>query len=211
MLDPHESWSKETGMSGGPVWDVVKDDCIEVQNHLKTLGSFNGLDLSKGVDQTIIRIPLRTESQAKISKIVGRVTTTQDIKKAFEEFGDEMKEGGLLFLKSICKIIIRIDSKTVAAIEIVDNGSNGLGPRNEILTDFKRLYAAHGQDRNKEGNVCKTFELNVKYSAGPISSSERYLIQHDMRQSSGEPDLDEWARKGKLFPWTAIAAPLDVR
>lgn len=123
-------------MSGGPAWDVVKDDCIEVQNHMKTFGSFNELDLSKGVDQTIIRIPLRTTNQAKVSRIFERVTTTHDIKNALEEFGDEMKEGGLLFLKSICKIIIRIDSNVMAAIEIVDNGSNGLEPRNKILTDF---------------------------------------------------------------------------
>lgn len=198
-------------MSGGPAWDVVKDDCIEVQNHMKTFGSFNDLDLSKGVDQTIIRIPLRTENQAKVSKIVGRVTTTHDIKKAFEEFGDEMKEGGLLFLKSICKIIIRIDSNVVARIEIVDNGSNGLEPRNKILTDFKRMYAADGPDPSKSDIFCKNFELSVKYSAGPSSNIGRYFIQHNMRQSSGEPDLDEWARKRKLFPWTAIAAPLDVR
>lgn len=198
-------------MSGGPAWDVVKDDCIEVQNHMKTFGSFNDLDLSKGIDQTIIRIPLRTKNQAKVSKIVERVTTTQDIEKAFEEFGDEMKEGGLLFLKSICKIIIRIDSNVMATIEIVDNGSNGLEPRNEILTDFKRMYAAPGLDPSKADIFCKNFELCVKYSAGPFSNIERYLIQHNMRQSSGEPDLDEWARKRKLFPWTAIAAPLEVR
>lgn len=198
-------------MSGGPAWDVVKDDCIEVQNHMKTFGSFNDLDLSKGVDQTIIRIPLRTKNQAKVSKIVERVTTTHDIKKAFEEFGDEMKEGGLLFLKSICKITIRIDSNVMATIEIVDNGSNGLEPRNKILSDFKRMYATHGLDSSKADIFCKNFELSVKYSAGPFSNIERYLIQHNMRQSSGEPDLDEWARKRKLFPWTAIAAPLDVR
>lgn len=198
-------------MPGGPAWDVVKDDCIEVQNHMKTFGSFNDLDFSKGFDQTIIRIPLRTKDQAKMSKIVGRATTVNDIKKAFEEFGDEMKEGGLLFLKSICKMIIRIDNNVVATIEIVDNGSNGLEPRNKILTDFKRMYAAHGPDLNKADIFCKNFELSVKYSAGPFSSIERYLIQHNMRQSSGEPDLDEWARTRKLFPWTAIAAPLNVR
>lgn len=198
-------------MSGGPAWDVVKEKCIEVQNHMKTFGSFNDLDLMKGVDQTIIRIPLRTKNQAKESKIVGRVTTTYDIKKAFEEFGDEIKEGGLLFLKSICKIIIRIDSNVVATIEIVDNGSNGLEPRNRILTDFKRMYAAHGLDSNKTDIFCKNFELSVKYSAGQFSNIKRYLIQHNMRQSSGDPGLDEWARKRKLFPWTAIAAPLDVR
>lgn len=174
MLDPHESWSKETGMPGGPAWDVVKDDCIEVQNHMKTFGSFNDLDFSKGFDQTIIRIPLRTKDQAKMSKIVGRATTVNDIKKAFEEFGDEMKEGGLLFLKSICKMIIRIDTNVVATIEIVDNGSNGLEPRNKILTDFKRMYAAHGPDLNKADIFCKNFELSVKYSAGPFSSIERY-------------------------------------
>lgn len=198
-------------MSGGPAWDVVKDDCIELQNHMITFGSFSDLYLSKGIDQTIIRIPLRTKNQAKVSKIVERVTTTHDIKKAFEEFGDEMKEGGLLFLKSICKIIIRIDSNVMATIEIVDNGSIGLEPRNEILTDFKRMYATHGLGSSKADIFCKSFELSVKYSAGPLSNIERYLIQHNMRQSSGEPDLDEWARKRKLFPWTAIAAPLDVR
>ncbi len=209
MLDPHEHWSNETEKPGGPAWDVIAHgDCIEMQNHLKTFRALD-LDMSQELDQTIIRIPLRTESQAAISKIVKRETTTDDIKKALEQFGDEMKEGGLIFLKFIRKITIRIDVDVLATIEIVGHGPQSLKARDGIPTDFKRLYTP-GLVLEKRDHISKSFRLDFVYSAGTSSSTESYLIHHTMRRSSGDEELDIWARKEKLFPWTAIAAPLHV-
>ena len=36
----------------------------------------------------------------------------------------------------------------------------------------------------------------------------RYVINHTMMKSSGDENLDIWARERKLYPWVAIAAPL---
>ena len=51
------------------MWDVVEGrDSAEIQNHLNTFGAFN-LDYTRSNDETIIRIPLRTQEQARTSKI----------------------------------------------------------------------------------------------------------------------------------------------
>lgn len=123
ILDPHQGWSSETGEPGGPTWDIVEDhDHLEIQNALKTFDSFS-IDYGMECPETIIRIPLRTASQATASKIAKREITTQDIREALELFGQETREGGLLFLKHIRKVIIRIDDKTISTAQIVEDES----------------------------------------------------------------------------------------
>lgn len=210
MLDPHESWSGETGKPGGPAWDVIENhDCIEMENHLKTFSSFN-LDSSKEINETVIRVPLRTPSQAKTSKIVQREISVDEIKEALKQFGQEMKDGGLLFLKHIRKVILRIDSDVVAQIEILEDDINSLRIRNELPTDFVRLYVQKTSSTVPQ-DIFKTFELKIRYSAGATSNTAHYLVQHTMLRSSGDQNLDKWARERKLFPWAAVAAPLNVR
>lgn len=210
MLDPHESWSGETGKPGGPAWDVIENhQCIEMKNHLETFSTFN-FDSSKEINETVIRVPLRTSSQAKTSKIVQREISVDEIKEALRQFGQEMKDGGLLFLKYIRKVILRIDSDVVAQIEILEDDANGLRVRNELPADFKRLYVQQASSTMQQ-DLSKTFELKIRYSAGATSDTAHYLMQHTMLRSSGDQDLDNWARKRKLFPWVAVAAPLNVR
>lgn len=99
---------------------MIKDhDSVEIQNHLKTFSEF-GLDHRRALDHTIIRIPLRTAGQAAQSKIFQQKVEVQGIKQALEDFGREMSEGGLLFLKHIRKIIIRLDSNVVLQTEIIE-------------------------------------------------------------------------------------------
>lgn len=120
ILDPHEWWSGEIGKPGGPRWDVVQNvDSIEIQNHLVTFRQF-GLDPRQPLDQTIIRIPFRTAAQAAESKLFQREITIQEIRQALEEFGQEIKEGGLLFLKHIQKVTIRVDSNVLIKAEILE-------------------------------------------------------------------------------------------
>ena len=121
LLDPHERWSVESGQPGGPTWDVVKEQgCEEIQNHLKTFRAFH-LDLSRDINETIIRIPLRTKAQARTSKIVEREITIKEIKDALDHFGQEVREGGLLFLKHIQKVTVRIDENVAWEAKILQD------------------------------------------------------------------------------------------
>lgn len=119
LLDPHEQWSVDSGQPGGPTWDVVKErGNKEIQNHLQTFRAFN-LDVSREINETIIRIPLRTKAQAITSKIVGREITIEEIKDALYQFGREVKEGGLLFLKHIQKVTVRINDDVIWEAKIL--------------------------------------------------------------------------------------------
>ncbi|KAL8825255.1 MAG: hypothetical protein Q9191_004524 [Dirinaria sp. TL-2023a] len=118
ILDPHERWSVDCGTPGGPTWDVVKDSgSIEIQNHLKTFSLFD-IPRSLPFDGTIIRIPLRTKAQAATSKIVDREVTTDQISEALSLLGYEAKQGGLLFLKHIRRMVVRIDKEVLWKVEI---------------------------------------------------------------------------------------------
>lgn len=92
---------------------------MEIQNHLKVFEQF-GLGQEELLNQTIIRIPLRTPSQAAKSRLFQEVIEVSSIRKALEEFGQEVKEGGLLFLKHIRKVVIRIDGDVVLRVEKLD-------------------------------------------------------------------------------------------
>lgn len=106
-------------MPGGPRWDVVEHrESIEVQNLLETFAAFN-LDVRQPLSQTIIRIPLRTAAQAEASKISQRHSGIPGIKRALEQFSLEIQDGGLLFLKHIRKVTIRIDSESVLEAETI--------------------------------------------------------------------------------------------
>lgn len=61
----------------------------------------------------MIRIPLRTESQAEKSKIVSRQVTIQEITKALYDLGQEIREGGMLFLRYVRKVTVKIDGNVL--------------------------------------------------------------------------------------------------
>lgn len=52
--------------------------------------------------------------------------------------------------------------------------------------------------------------MEIQYSDLASSWTDKYLVQHTMTRSCGNKEVDDWARDLKLFPWVAIAAPLDV-
>lgn len=89
-----------------------------MQNHLKAFQSAK-LDTSKAVDGTVIRIPLRTEAQAKKSKIVDRAISIDAIAKALHELGQEIREGGMIFLRHVQTVTARIDDTVLWKAQIV--------------------------------------------------------------------------------------------
>lgn len=50
----------------------------------------------------------------------------------------------------------------------------------------------------------------MKYTEQKMSKTRRYAVQHVMLSSSGDVEMDAWARNEKLFPWAAVAALLEV-
>ena len=210
MLDPHKTWSRQFSPDapGGPMWDVVEErDCAEIQSHINTFGAFD-LDYTRSNDETIIRIPLRTREQAKTSKIFQEEISIKNIKDALEDFGQEIQEGGLLFLKHVRKIVIRVNHDIVLLAQVLNNDINSANMRMAIPTDFKQRYAPNNAPATH--NLSKTFETRIEFSTKqhPNPRLFRYIVQHTMMISSGDKDLDIWARERKLYPWVAIAAPL---
>ena len=210
MLDPHKTWSRNFSPDdpGGPMWNVV-DLCnsAEIQNHLDTFGAFN-LGYTHSNHETIIRIPLRTQEQAKTSKIFQQPISIQNVIDALEDFGQEIQEGGLLFLKHIRKIIIRLNHDVVLSAQILDDDLSSASMRMTVPTDFKQRYAPNMPTTTD--NLSKIFEMNIQFitKKDPNPRLFRYIVQHTMMTSSGDKNLDIWARERKLYPWVAIAAPL---
>ena len=91
---------------------VENKDSEELQNHLNTFRAFS-LDTSLPLDGTIIRLPLRTEAQASLSKIVQKEVTVVHIKDALALLGKEVRQGGLLFLKHVRSMTVRVDDEVM--------------------------------------------------------------------------------------------------
>lgn len=188
------------------MWDVVGyASSKEVQNHMKTFQAFN-VNPSLAFDGTIIRIPLRTKAQAETSKIVDREVTIHHISEALSLLGHEVKQGGLLFLKHVRKMSVRIDGKVLWQVEMQGHDIASIGARNNLALDFKALFVPTTPSGNDSAS--RTFQVDIRFTEGALDTTFSYLIHHLMKKSSGDPDLDSWARGKKLFSWVAIAAPI---
>ncbi|KAL8786962.1 MAG: hypothetical protein Q9195_007974 [Heterodermia aff. obscurata] len=208
LLDPHESWSVPTGQVGGPAWDVVHEkDSVELRNHLKTFDAF-ALDVSKPLDGTIIRIPLRTKAQAEQSKIVQKEVTVSDIESALAALGREVREGGLLFLKHVRRMLVRIDEAIMWEVNLDERYDDKRSVRSELTADFKAIFMP-SKPTSGPSEISKSFILDMSFKeAGKETTTTPYLVHHSMYKSSGSDELDSWARSKKLFSWVAVGAPL---
>ena len=63
-------------------------------------------NLDQPLAGTVIRIPLRTEEQAKRSEISDSSTTVPEMLEVLQKFASEFGDSGLLFLKNIEKLEI---------------------------------------------------------------------------------------------------------
>jgi sacsin len=72
--------------------------------------------LDQKLDGTIIRIPLRTQTQvvgSKSSKISDRETTTSEILDVLRSFASEFGKNGLLFMRNIERLEIGSASMSI--------------------------------------------------------------------------------------------------
>ena len=151
---------------------------------------------------TIIRIPLRTEEQAKTSEIIPLAMTPEDILNEFKAFQSEVSES-LLFLKNIEKIEFKLDDQALGFAEIINVAG---------------IRAIRQQIKNTITNATFgsfAFQMKISHSynhgAHQITSMRTFHLQHrfaDISADASSRDLAEWASKESFFPWIAVAAPL---
>ena len=183
---------------------VTNHDSIEVQNHLQTFGAFT-FDPSQPIPETLIRIPLRTDSQAKISKINDSAPSVEELEQIVRQFCQEVEDGALLFLKNVRKIIVRVDQAVLFRAQIAVDNAAEMEKRDAVSREFQKLFAASD---NIENDVQLDFETTFLFENPQGSRKESFLIQHYMMSTSGDSFLDAWTRSWKLFPWVAVAAPI---
>lgn len=191
-----------------------------MQNQLSAFSSI--LDqFDTAFEGTIIRLPLRTEAQAAKSKIVvsDKHTSEEEIIDVFRKFSGELVES-LLFLKNLRTITLRIDDKVYAKATSTTYISSSTGGRiNEnqqkadINTGYRKVFVEQASE------LCELdFAMNIslcrypteKDGAVEVKENFKYAISHQLRKGPKDQELQQWARSQKLFPWIAIATPLEV-
>jgi sacsin len=104
ILDPHHGWTSRYSDPGGPVYDFV-ENAVALNNQLVAFSPILK-DFNRPFEGTVIRIPLRTSEQAKDSKIRQQETTPSEIAKVMQDFANEFRVTGLLFMKNVEEISI---------------------------------------------------------------------------------------------------------
>lgn len=217
ILDPHQTWSAspEVGQPGGPVYDFVKySQEPKMRNQLVAFSSITQ-EFDSGFDGTIIRLPLRTQSQAAKSKIIdsGKPTTGEDIIDIFRKFSGELVET-LLFLKNLHTITLKIGdkeyAKAVSTTHSFSDAQGGSFDKASINAAYKRVFV------EKVGGSCSmdfVMDISLRIEENDESYNDqkfKFAISHHLRQGLADNDLEKWSRSRKLFPWVAIATPLEV-
>ncbi|KAI9761621.1 MAG: hypothetical protein M1840_001737 [Geoglossum simile] len=208
LLDPHHSWSASIGHPGGPQYCLSQDDwCLEIQNQLKPFSDITGASSQHGgisVEGTIIRLPLRTEEQGKDSKICQRAAKVEDIKEVLEKFITALGDGALVFLRSVESVTTWLDGEVIGKAEIANRGEV-IRARETIDQAYADLFVSGHMDE-----FDYTFEMQTGLSLlGIHQRTSSFVVQHHMRRSVGGEGMARWAKKQKLFPWVAMAAPTE--
>ena len=87
---------------------------------------------------------------------------------------------------------------------------NAASVRSELTADFKTIFMPP-EPTNGPSEISKSFILDMSFKEeGNEIRTSPYLVHHLMYKSSGNDELDSWARSKKLFPWVAVGAPLKV-
>ncbi|TGO23441.1 hypothetical protein BPAE_0132g00110 [Botrytis paeoniae] len=196
ILDPHHVCS-----SGGEIYDFVSNAAApEMRIHMSVFQELLE-HLDQSLDGTIIRIPMRTNAQAQISKISDRQTTVAEMAMVLKKFADEFSNGGLVFMKHVARI--SIFSKITGAIEIE------LCNFEEVLLHKNMVNDAIINFLNDTSYTFNhTFELATQYTSCGETTKTSFMVNHNISGQSMSQELLEWSESQKFAPWVAIAITL---
>lgn len=214
ILDPHFTWSREVspGDPGGPVYEFTEaSEDLDMCGQLTGFGSILK-DFQNRFEGTIIRLPLRTESQAAKSKIApDKSTSEREIIEVFKLFSNELVES-LLFLRNVHSIVLRIDDDIYAKVEST-TGASHHEAKEIINKGYSEVFVKQERDLCEEDFLTDISlyrgEAADNYKTGK-EEKFKYALSHHMTKTIKDETLRKWARTQKLFPWIAIATPLEV-
>ncbi|KAH8819238.1 hypothetical protein F5884DRAFT_717530 [Xylogone sp. PMI_703] len=195
ILDPHFSWSK-----GGPAYNFVKSaEDPRIKNHM---AAFNRvMDKSTcSLDGTVIRIPLRTSSQANKSEISNRETTVSEVRDVLDTFGAEFGNNGLLFMRNVEKLEIESAGGNALQIKLMSLDGLSIKPQRSLITD-----AVTATLKSNDRTFNHTFDAVMERKSVGKTERSVFAIHHTINNGSTSSSLSEWAKEQLLIPWVAIS------
>ncbi|MCJ1247903.1 hypothetical protein MMC30_005118 [Trapelia coarctata] len=151
---------------------------------------------------TVIRIPLRNTSQEKRSEISTKEASIRDVRYSMDSFANEMGSNGLLFLRSVQRIVLSVDDQRLNEVEIVN--------RHDLIEPKERLKGVlDGVMNHGDLNGGETYhEVSLRHWAATRETVKTFGVLNFVAGSVHDASLAKWAASEKLFPWVAVAAPL---
>ncbi|KAK7038120.1 hypothetical protein R3P38DRAFT_3311332 [Favolaschia claudopus] len=205
IFDPHERFAE--GKEGGILLDILDE------GHLygDQLGAFKNTlncDADGSFPGTVVRLPLRTASQAAISTIKSTVVNPLDVRQLFEDFVEKELSVVMLFLKHIryiCLKVISADGQEhfVGSAEIPDTSISA-----------KRAFARNGSAQQQ------TFRCTIHLTCGATTTKQSWRVYHAVRSTEETAsilrqrlgyDVASKLADDKLFSHVALAFPVDNR
>lgn len=162
---------------------------------------------------TIIRLPLRTEAQAGWSEIVadGMCTKEDDIMEIFDKFAGELVDS-ILFLRNVRSITLRVDNEIFAQAQATILGGGNAQAEFSVNRGYREVFVEQSRELYEAD-----FMTEVSFHRRPenpgMAATEtkvKFAVSHHLRKACEDDGLQNWARSQKLFPWIAIASPLEV-
>ncbi|KAH6680301.1 hypothetical protein B0J14DRAFT_578321 [Halenospora varia] len=200
ILDPHQEWS-----DGGPVYNFVEDAEDPVMRN--QMAAFRAIveNVTEPLDGTVIRIPFRSEKQARKSEISKRPTTAKEVSDVLRQFAADLNNGGLLFMRNVEKLEIRSTHNLSIDIEIV--GENIRSHKVQVSNATKTFL------ENPAYVFDYSLEAGIRYTNGHKSTMSQFVVHHKIQASSMNSDMKLWMKENKQIPWVGIAArlPLELK
>ena len=155
---------------------------------------------------TIVRIPFRTQEQARSSEISDLAPTPEDILRVFKMFQSDVTES-IVFLKSIERVEFYIDGKRLGRTNI-RNSNNIRETRTDVMSAITSMSSvSHGLRFEIE----QEFNYPGEQTQGSKSLHKYHVQQRvfDGKSHKMSEELRQWAIKNKMVSWIALAARLD--
>lgn len=204
ILDAHHRWSASfpnCTNPGGPMWDFVANAGeVEMKNQMSAFSAIMEVS-DKPFDGTIIRIPLRTASQAEASEICKRPTTASDVKEVMRKFASEFEISGLLFMKNIESIKIEIGGAVDSNIKIYNTEHVRMHRR--LVNEMIRTASTE-----PEKPFELSFDVEIESESPTAKIRTSFAVHHSIASHPTEEKLRDWCNAQAMIPWIAVAAQI---
>ena len=186
-------------------FDFAKNHAQDITDQLAAFG-FTRIAPNEEFPGTIIRLPFRTQEQAKESEISKIAVTPQEILKIFEDYQSDVVES-LVFLKNIERVEFYRDETKLGCTSI----------RNLDSVRKMRASIASAISSSSVASQGTVIDIEWEYiynSEQPqnLKSLRTYQVQHrvfDMDTYQMSEELKNWATNNKAVAAIALSACVD--